>query len=100
MASWPKASWPTTLGSSASAALTEICSCQAKWKIKDQQIQALQKAVESGGWSKLQGATFLDAEHDTVDGPSDEILPTTTDRKAVMGQEVEDIHPLRGNGLT
>jgi hypothetical protein len=42
----------------------------------------------------------LDAEHDTVDGPSDEILPTTTDRKAVMGQEVEDIHPLRGNGLT
>jgi hypothetical protein len=33
-----------------------------------------------------------------VDGSSDEILPTTTDRKAGMGQEY--IHSLRGNGLT
>jgi hypothetical protein len=41
----------------------------------------------------LQGATYLDAEHDTMDGSSYEILPTTTDRKAGMGQE-EGIHSL------
>jgi hypothetical protein len=29
----------------------------------------------------------LDAEHDTMDGSSDELLPTTTKRKAGMGQE-------------
>jgi hypothetical protein len=33
----------------------------------------------------------LDAEHNTVDGSSDEVLPTTTKRKAGMGQE-EGIH--------
>jgi hypothetical protein len=35
-----------TPGSSALAALTKICSCQEKWKIKDEQIQALQKAAK------------------------------------------------------
>jgi hypothetical protein len=29
----------------------------------------------------------LDAEHDTVDGSLDEVLSTTTKRKASMGQE-------------
>jgi hypothetical protein len=29
----------------------------------------------------------LDAEHDAVDGSSNEILPTTTHRKAGLGQE-------------
>jgi len=29
----------------------------------------------------------LDAEHDTVDGSSDEVLSTTTKRKAGMGQK-------------
>jgi hypothetical protein len=38
----------------------------------------------------------LDAEHDIVDGSSNEILPTTTNRKACMGQ-VEGRHsPLEG----
>jgi len=27
----------------------------------------------------------LDADNDSVDGPSDEVLPTTTNRKADMG---------------
>jgi hypothetical protein len=39
----------------------------------------------------------LDAEHDTVDGSSDEVLSTTTKRKAGLGQKGADIHPLRGN---
>jgi hypothetical protein len=29
----------------------------------------------------------LDAKHDSVDGSSNEVLPTTIDRKAGMGQE-------------
>jgi hypothetical protein len=32
-----------------------------------------------------QYCTYLDAKHDTVDGSSDEDLPTTTDKKAGMG---------------
>jgi len=44
----------------------------------------------------LQGATLLDAEHDTVDEPSDENLPITTDRKAGMGQEEGRHPPLEG----
>jgi hypothetical protein len=38
----------------------------------------------------------LDAEHDTVDGSLDEILPTTTNRKAGMGQEEGRHSPLEG----
>jgi hypothetical protein len=38
----------------------------------------------------------LDAEHDIVDGPSDEILPTTTKRKADMGEEGGRHSPLEG----
>jgi hypothetical protein len=38
----------------------------------------------------------LDAEHDTVDGSSDEILQTTLDKKAGMGQEEERHSPLEG----
>jgi hypothetical protein len=33
-------------------------------------------------------------------GSSDEVLSTITHRKAGFGQKKEDIHPLRGNGLT
>jgi len=35
----------------------------------------------------LQGATYLDAKHDAVDGSADEVLPTTTHRKVGSGQE-------------
>jgi hypothetical protein len=36
------------LGSTASAATTEVCSCQSKWQIKEEQINALQeKAAEA-----------------------------------------------------
>jgi hypothetical protein len=38
----------------------------------------------------------LDAEHDTVDGSSNKILPTTTDRKAGMGQEEGRHSPFEG----
>jgi hypothetical protein len=38
----------------------------------------------------------LDAEHDTVDGSSDEILPKTTDRKVGMGKEEGRHPPLEG----
>jgi hypothetical protein len=91
MASSPKPSCPTAPGSSASATSPEICSYQSKL-----QIQALQKAAEGGWWSILQWATYLEAEHDTVDGSSDEILPTTTIRKASMGQEEGRHSPLEG----
>jgi hypothetical protein len=35
----------------------------------------------------LQGTTYLDAKHDTIDESSDEILSTTTYTKAGMGQK-------------
>jgi hypothetical protein len=35
-----------------------------------------------------------------MDESSYKILSTITYRKAGMGQKKEDIHPLRGNGLT
>jgi hypothetical protein len=38
----------------------------------------------------------LDAKHDTVDGPSNEVLSTTTKRKAGMGQEEGRHSPLEG----
>jgi hypothetical protein len=38
----------------------------------------------------------LDAEHDTMDGSSDEILATTTDRMVGMGQEEGRHSPLEG----
>lgn len=44
----------------------------------------------------MQGATYLDAEHDTVDGLSDEILLGTIDRKAGMDQEEGRHSPLKG----
>jgi hypothetical protein len=37
----------------------------------------------------------LDAEHDTMDGSSDEIPSTTTYRKASMGQEEGRHSPLK-----
>jgi hypothetical protein len=42
----------------------------------------------------------LDAEHDTVDVLSDEDLPTTTDKKAGMGQEDGRHSPFEGDELT
>jgi hypothetical protein len=42
----------------------------------------------------------LDAEHDTVDGSSDEVLSTTTKKRQAWVKKEADIHPLRGNGLT
>jgi hypothetical protein len=42
------------------------------------------------------GATYLDAEHDTMDGPSDEVLSTTTKRKAGMGQKGGRHSPIEG----
>jgi len=44
----------------------------------------------------LQGATYLDAEHDAVDWSSDKILPTTTYKKAGMGQEEAKHSPFEG----
>jgi hypothetical protein len=41
----------------------------------------------SGRWSIPQRATYLDAKHDGVDGSTDEVLPTTTYRKAGLGQK-------------
>jgi hypothetical protein len=41
----------------------------------------------------------MDAEYDMVDGSPDEVLSTTTTRQAWVRKD-EDIHPLRGNGLT
>jgi hypothetical protein len=38
----------------------------------------------------------LDAEHDIVDGSSDEVLSTTTKRKAGMGQKGGRHSPLEG----
>jgi hypothetical protein len=38
----------------------------------------------------------LDAEHDAVDGSSNEILPTTTHRKASLGQEEGRHSPYEG----
>jgi hypothetical protein len=32
-------------GSTASAATTEVCSCQSEWQIKEEQIKALQEKV-------------------------------------------------------
>jgi hypothetical protein len=78
-------------GSLASVASAEICSCQSKW-----QIQALQKIAKGGGWSILQGATYLDAKCDAVDGSTDEVLPTTTHRKAGLGQEERRHWPYEG----
>jgi hypothetical protein len=42
------------------------------------------------------GVAYLDAKRDIVDGPSDEILPTTTKRRAGMGQEGVRHSPLEG----
>jgi hypothetical protein len=64
-------------------------------QIQNQQIQAL-KAAKGGEWLILERATYLDTEHDLVDGSSYEILPTTTDRKAGMGQEEGWHSPLKG----
>jgi hypothetical protein len=38
----------------------------------------------------------VDAKHDGVDGSTDKVLPTTTDRKAGLGQEKGRHSPLEG----
>jgi hypothetical protein len=42
----------------------------------------------------------MDAEYDTVDPSLDEVLSTTTKGRHAWVKKEEDIHPLRGNGLT
>jgi hypothetical protein len=41
----------------------------------------------------------LDEEHDTVDGSSDEVLSTTTKRKAGIGQKGGRNSPLEGEWI-
>jgi hypothetical protein len=42
----------------------------------------------------------LDAKHDGVDVPTDEVLSATTHRKAGWVRKKEKVHPMRGNRLT
>jgi hypothetical protein len=44
----------------------------------------------------MEGATYLDAEHDVVGESSDEVLSTTTYRKAGLGQTEGRHSPLEG----
>jgi hypothetical protein len=56
----------------------------------------MKKPQKVGDDQFYRGLPYMDAKYDTMDGSSDEILPTTTTRKADMGQKGGRHSPLEG----